>query len=479
MSRRGCSRSRRAESLDHARQARPLIAALAVSLLAACALAWLAFVSVPSTAVDIREAPDGRRIVGDVPVGERAWLVGVRPGMIVEEITASETDQASRWTTLLITDGVVHLTVQRTYPAPEPVLPAVSIGALLAAAVSLLAMPTLAWWLLLVPPIAAVAVASDLVSAPLGFLLALAPPTVGALALLDRQRRLFARVPIAAVLLWGATAGTWLAAYLGRSDSWAVPRQTAVAVGVALLFLGTLSVWRHAMARARARLDQAGANSPSAVALLAATLDELIPGRTQTRLSAIERERAALATDLHAEVLPSLLAVIKSVEDGMSPTEAAARLHVVARELRELMTDRRLSVLEQLGLVTALEWLAERVEERAAVTVQLDVEGEQGARVPREVELNAYRIAQQALDNALIHGRPSQIDVSIQITPDRLQLTVTDNGAGITPGAEEHAARAGHLGLADMRQRAATIDGVLTVGRRNGRGTIVSLRWPR
>jgi signal transduction histidine kinase len=191
----------------------------------------------------------------------------------------------------------------------------------------------------------------------------------------------------------------------------------------------------------------------------------------------MERERAAIATDLHGEVLPDLAAIIKSVEAGMDQADAAARLRLVAGELRELMTERRLAVLEELGLVPALEWLAERVEERTNVRVELDIQGDGGARVPHEVELHVYRIAQQALDNALVHARPSKIRIAIDITAERLNLSVVDDGAGIAPEAESRALRAGRLGIADMRQRAAAIGGAFSVGPGEV-GTTMALRWP-
>ena len=157
--------------------------------------------------------------------------------------------------------------------------------------------------------------------------------------------------------------------------------------------------------------------------------------------------------------------------------DAAARLRSLAGELRELMTERRLTVLDELGLVPALEWLAERIEERTNVIVELDIQGDGAARAPREVELHVYRIAQQALDNALVHARPSKIRIAIAITADRLDLSVVDDGVGISPEAEVRALRAGRLGLADMRQRAAAIGGVFSIGPGEG-GTTMALRWP-
>ena len=456
---------------------RTFVLAMTASMFLAGVLAWLLVVSVPQVEVNLEPTAAGRWVVSDVPIGERAWAIGIRPGMDVEAFAPVEAEPTGHWTSLAVTDGVVHLTVQRFAPPPDLIWPALSVVALGGSIFAIGVAPSVAWWLLLAPALIGVAVAADLVTAPVSLLLALAPPAIGALSLIDPERRLDAQVPTMGPLLVVLAGGCWLMAYVLRFESWAIPRLASAAIGIGLLTLGTGSVGRHALWRARTRLRRAGNLHPPAFFVLASTLDELVPGRARSRLSAIERERAAIAGDLHGDVLPDLAAIIKSVEAGMDQADTAARLRLVAGELRELMTERRLTVLEELGLVPALEWLAERVEERTNVTVEFDILGDGLARVPHEVELHAYRIAQQALHNALVHAQPSEIRISIEIDADRLDLKVVDDGVGIAPGAEGRALRAGRLGLADMRQRASAIGGALSV-RSHENGTMVALRWP-
>jgi signal transduction histidine kinase len=454
---------------------RAFVAAMVGSALVVGVVAWLVFVSVPQVDLSLETTTNGRWIVGGVPLGERAWLIGIRPGMEVESFAPADARDGN-WTSLVVTDGVVHLTVQRFYPPPDAIWTTLSLAALVGSIFAIGVAPSVAWWLLLAPTLIVLAVASDLVTAPVSLLVGLAPPAIGGLSLVDPGRRLGSRVILISAALIGLAAGCWLIAYVLRFESWALPRQVSAAIGIGLMALGTAASVRQALWRARTRLGRAGSRPP-AFLLLASTLDELVPGRARSRLSAIERERAMMATDLHGEVLPDLAAVIKAVEAGMDPEDAAARLRTVANELRELMTDRRLTVLEELGLVPALEWLAERIEERTNVAVELDIRADGAARVPSDVELHVYRIAQQALDNALVHARPSKIRISIDIEAERLDLEVVDDGAGIAPGAEGRALRAGRVGIADMRQRAAAIGGVFAIGRREG-GTAVALRWP-
>jgi signal transduction histidine kinase len=452
------------------------VVGLAASTLAVGVLAWLVLVSVPRVEIGFDVSADGGWTVSNVPVAEQAWLLGVRSGMDVEDFYPSDSGPGD-WSAVLVTDGVVHIGVQGSYPPPDLIWFALSLAALVAAGASLGVAPSVAWLLLLVATIVSVGVASDFVSAPIGLLLAFTPPAIGALSVSDRDRRVHKKVPLVALLVVVGVAAGWLIAYVLRFESWNIPRQASMAAGVGLVTLGTAAVLRQALWRARTRRTLAGHDSSTAFALAASMLDELVPGRARARLSAMERERSAIASDLHAEVLPDLSAIIKSVEAGMDPADAAARLRLVAGELRELMTERRLTVLEELGLVAALEWLAERIEERTNVIVELDIQGDGAARAPRDVELHVYRIAQQALDNALVHARPSRIRISIDVEAGRVELEVVDDGAGIEPGAEERALRAGRVGIADMRQRAAAIGGALRIGRREG-GTAVALRWP-
>lgn len=320
--------------------------------------------------------------------------------------------------------------------------------------------------------------ASNYVPASLAFLLALAPPVVAGLSLGERERQPHPLVPVLAALAVFLAGVGWLLAYMFRFESWDVPRQLSAGIALGLLALGSAAVVRQALWRARTRLGRQGSAPMSPTALLAATVDELIPGRSRSRLDAIESERTRLAGDLHADVLPELAHVIRLADAGTDPAETASRLRAVADDIRDLMAERRLAVLDELGLVPALEWLAERLQERTRIRVEIDIHGDDAQRAPREVELAAYRIAQQAIDNALVHANASTIRIDLSVSGQRLELDVTDDGLGLPVDAEARALRAGHLGLADMRARAAAIGGTFRIGCRQGGGTPAALRWP-
>lgn len=474
--------ARRAISIRGARASTVAFAAcLGVSLLALAALGWLVASGPPVTSLDASRQPDDRWTVTAVPPGGAAWNSGVRPGMEVIGLSPTGVAPSGDWSALLITDGAVQITIQRhgLPPRPEPL-----VAGVLAIALAILVyrfVPSIAWWLALAPPILASLNGALLVDPPLNLALEVAGPIAGTLyvaVMPPRQRARAAWVALGMVAVYVAAWGLSYAAALG---DWPALRDLSVTLTLGLGMLGLATTIRLAVLRARARSSDSSLGQMAPVVELGLVVDELVPGRSRTRLTAIERERARLANDLHADVLPDLSAVIRSIEEGTSPDEAAQRLQHIAAELRELMGERRLSVLEELGLVPAFEWLVEQVEARTGVRVELEVEGaladDPEGRPPREVELTAYRVCQEALDNALLHARAHRIRVRVDVDAGHAEVEVSDGGVGIRAGDEERALRAGHLGLSDMRQRAAGIGASLRIRARPDGGTAVLLRW--
>jgi two-component system, NarL family, sensor histidine kinase UhpB len=198
----------------------------------------------------------------------------------------------------------------------------------------------------------------------------------------------------------------------------------------------------------------------------------------------VERERGRLAADLHADVLPALRRALSSAEDGGSVERLAVDLRDAVDEVEALLSQRRSIVLEEMGLLAAVEWLAERVEERSDVRVVIDVGGASaaspsGSRPPRSVERAAFRIAQLALDNVERHAPGSTVEVTLVVAPEQVHLTLVDNGPGLT-STPEAAATEGRRGLSDMRSEAVACGGRVRVGRANppGTGTSITFDWP-
>lgn len=191
-------------------------------------------------------------------------------------------------------------------------------------------------------------------------------------------------------------------------------------------------------------------------------------------VAAAETERARLAADLHDDALQQLTMLVRTLDDSGNP-DAAKQAREVATKLRAVVGDLRLPILDDLGAGAALEWLVERVQPLAGGSVKLERSDE--TRPPANVELAIFRVAQEALTNAIKHGRPP-IAVRYDVRTDgRVTLAIDDAGEGIGSDAAEEAPREGHFGLANMQQRAEQIGALLDIRRWPAGGTRVALEW--
>ncbi len=115
-----------------------------------------------------------------------------------------------------------------------------------------------------------------------------------------------------------------------------------------------------------------------------------------------------------------------------------------------------------------------RIERLAGGEVRL--ERTDGTRPPPEVELAIFRVAQEALANAVKHGQPP-IVVRYRTTDSGASLSIDDSGPGIAPDAGAAAERGEHFGLLNMQQRAEQIGAILDIRRWPSGGTHVALEW--
>ena len=190
-------------------------------------------------------------------------------------------------------------------------------------------------------------------------------------------------------------------------------------------------------------------------------------------VAATEAERARLAADIHDDALQELTLLVRRLESA-GDLEGAEIGRTVADRLRAICGDLRLPILDDLGVGPALDWLVLRIEKLAGGEVRLERADE--ARHSPDVELAIFRVAQEALANAVKHGRPPII-VRYRSTPAGISLAIDDAGPGIADDAPETAERAGRFGLLNMAQRAEQIGAILDVKRWPAGGTHVALEW--
>ena len=199
----------------------------------------------------------------------------------------------------------------------------------------------------------------------------------------------------------------------------------------------------------------------------------------QARQVAVMEERQRLARDLHDSVTQALYSMTLLTEGGRRLAHAGvlenaevffADLWEISRqslkEMRLMVHELRPPALEQEGLVGAVQARLDAVEGRAGVETRLLVDGE--CELPPQMEEALYRIALEALNNALKHAAATAITVRIDTGTDQVQLEVTDNGRGFDP---HQVAGKGGIGLATMRERAERLGGRLEIETAPGAGT--------
>jgi signal transduction histidine kinase len=194
---------------------------------------------------------------------------------------------------------------------------------------------------------------------------------------------------------------------------------------------------------------------------------ELHDGLGQQVASMLFRARAILET---APAEPLRAQLLSMIEAGQQTQE----------DIRRLSRGLRSGALEQFGLAEALERLGSDFSFDRKRVVKVDADVLRPYRFDRDVENSVYRIAQEAVTNAVRHGNAAEIEVMCDLTDDAISLTVKDNGIGFSSTAEnlsEQGLPKG-LGLVSMRERTNGLGGSFAVESVPGTGTTLHVTLP-
>lgn len=201
-------------------------------------------------------------------------------------------------------------------------------------------------------------------------------------------------------------------------------------------------------------------------------------------------ERQRIASDLHDSLGQSLCAVKMKLEALEASGEAARDAAFVRdlgacrriaddmiAEIRQIVSRLRPLVLDLHGLKHALDWLHEQYAETPDVTVESRLE-EVGEDVPPALQTAVFRIAQEAMSNAVRHSGARHIVLELGVREDgRLRLAVSDDGKGLDSSAAD-ALSGRNFGLLTMRERARASGGELAIVSMPGNGTTIEVVWP-
>jgi signal transduction histidine kinase len=193
-----------------------------------------------------------------------------------------------------------------------------------------------------------------------------------------------------------------------------------------------------------------------------------------------------VARDLHDSVTQSLYGVslygdaasrMLEAADVEGATELLSQLRQTAKdalqEMRLLIFELRPSELERMGLVGALQSRLDAVESRSGLAAALDAD--ETIRLPLATEDALYRLAQEALNNALRHAQASSVHVRLSRTESGVRLEIADDGIGFdVPEARQ----SGGVGLHSMAERAAQVGARLEIDSRIGAGSRIIVEVP-
>jgi two-component system, NarL family, sensor histidine kinase DegS len=205
-----------------------------------------------------------------------------------------------------------------------------------------------------------------------------------------------------------------------------------------------------------------------------------------------EEERKRISRDLHDDVSPDLIILIQKLDKLASAQRL--KLATVKENLEDIRGQAvkaleglrataqglRPRIIDDLGLVAALEWIAEELERDQHIRTKVETRNMDKA-LPPETQILLFRIAQEALNNIRKHARASIVIIRAEGGEKNVKMTVTDDGQGFeAPKKIEGMVSAGRLGLMGMHERAKLLNGSLQIKSTPGKGTVitVTLPWP-
>ncbi|MCC6905530.1 MAG: response regulator [Anaerolineae bacterium] len=199
-----------------------------------------------------------------------------------------------------------------------------------------------------------------------------------------------------------------------------------------------------------------------------------------------ERERARLARDLHDSVKQTLWSAMLLLEasENAAGSERGSRavnpllkvrtlIQIAVLEMQTLLMELRPEMLAMQGLPEALRQLTDTLRSTQSFNLGLTVRPI--LTLPDRVQVVFYRVAQEALSNAIRHASPRQVHVTLSGGRKAAMLEIVDDGVGFDP---QSAAAGVHMGVAHMQERAAEVGANLVIESRHGHGTRVRIIWP-
>ncbi len=215
--------------------------------------------------------------------------------------------------------------------------------------------------------------------------------------------------------------------------------------------------------------------------------EELRGRLLEENISAQETERKRIARELHDQTgqsLTSLMVGLKMLEKD-SPKDIRHRITDMRQltaqtldEVHNLALELRPSSLDDLGLVAAVKQYTQEYTAKFEINTDFQTIGFDGRRLLSQVEIALYRIIQEALTNVVRHAQAKRVSILLEARGSSIVAIVEDDGKGFNIKQISQSATQRNLGLYGMYERAALIDGTLTIESKPGMGTTLFVELP-
>ncbi|MEN6467095.1 MAG: PAS domain S-box protein [Syntrophaceae bacterium] len=202
--------------------------------------------------------------------------------------------------------------------------------------------------------------------------------------------------------------------------------------------------------------------------------------------SAREQERTRIARELHDELGQLLTALNTDVillnrdipEEQKSLREKTASLSnlidMTMKTCKRIYMDLRPGMLDHLGLAVAVSWLSDEFQKRTGIACKVSIDPEDMVVDP-DLSTAIFRICQETLTNVQRHAEATRVKIDMKAKDDHIELSVRDNGKGIT---QEQLTKPNSFGLLGIQERALHWGGEVKITGKEGKGTLIKVRMP-
>ena len=206
--------------------------------------------------------------------------------------------------------------------------------------------------------------------------------------------------------------------------------------------------------------------------------------KLEAEIATLEKERKRMASDLHDEIGPVLSAVKLQINslDATTPDDEELIRHAgkyiddMLVKIREISNDLMPVTLARKGLYIAISDLGQRINASSGIDIKTFINDDTNIPLPKEKEIHLYRVMQEIVHNGIKHSGASNIDISLNRSPDLLLLVIKDNGKGFD---QKRIARdsEGH-GLKNILSRVELMEGRMFLDTEPAKGVQYSIEIP-